>query len=672
MANEVIIMVRSKVDVKPGMQAAKREIETYADQSGDAYNQRFNRKLQNLGNIIAAPLQRVGRDIGDKLGTEAGEQFVRDMTKVMDTVDERTSAVTSRTGQKIGENIGNKAGEEAVKIIAVDIGKGGAKITTASEKTGTEIGQEMGSRAGDKLTEKIRTSVMHVPAETSGQSRVAGDRIGETMGEGIREKITRKIREALAHRFTAHVDADVDTNAKSVASTKAKNTDTLETGLSGRAEKIGKDIGDKITTGVGGSLQTFFSGDIISLIVKSFAIGALVTALTPILGGAVITAFGLALGGGVLALGIIAAFRDPRIKGAANDLKKDVTSLFEKFGMPFRSPMADFLEKFDRFLNSSQVKGAAKTLGEIFAPVSAALGTGVISMLQELIPGFVDLAKAAAPMFETLAKHLPQIGDALSKMFSSFADQGDDANLFFNDLLTVIEKVLIFTGQLIASWASAYSVLRRLVVNGAMLFPDLAHAVWGFVKNGKRYFLEFALFALDQLGRLLIGAAAALGWIPGIGPKLHAAAEKFNAFRKTVNNELNKIKDKTVTIKIRQIFTTVGTILQQIAGKLAGKAAGGIVGSVGHAAEGGIRNGLTLVGENGPELADLAPGTRVHSNGDSRRMLSQGAGEQTSKPLVLDRSMDQTLLGVLIKILRMAIAAQGGDVQLVLGKNNGR
>jgi TP901 family phage tail tape measure protein len=49
------------------------------------------------------------------------------------------------------------------------------------------------------------------------------------------------------------------------------------------------------------------------------------------------------------------------------------------------------------------------------------------------------------------------------------------------------------------------------------------------------------------------------------------------------------------------------------------KATGGIVGA---AASGGIRSGLTLVGEQGPELAELPVGTRVLSNPDSMRRLA--------------------------------------------------
>ncbi|WP_225811341.1 phage tail protein [Streptomyces spinosus] len=56
-------------------------------------------------------------------------------------------------------------------------------------------------------------------------------------------------------------------------------------------------------------------------------------------------------------------------------------------------------------------------------------------------------------------------------------------------------------------------------------------------------------------------------------------------------------------------------------GKGGKKAAGGIVGA---AASGGLRSGLTLVGEQGPELAELPMGSRVWSNPDTRRKLGAG------------------------------------------------
>jgi hypothetical protein len=63
---------------------------------------------------------------------------------------------------------------------------------------------------------------------------------------------------------------------------------------------------------------------------------------------------------------------------------------------------------------------------------------------------------------------------------------------------------------------------------------------------------------------------------------------------------------------------------------------GGIKG----AADGGVKDGLTWVGEAGPELVDLSPGSRVLTTGDSMRMASGGGdgggGHWVTVPLVID------------------------------------
>lgn len=48
--------------------------------------------------------------------------------------------------------------------------------------------------------------------------------------------------------------------------------------------------------------------------------------------------------------------------------------------------------------------------------------------------------------------------------------------------------------------------------------------------------------------KIVQGAAFAFGWIPGIGPKLRTAADKFRTFRQNVNDALSGIKDKNVTV----------------------------------------------------------------------------------------------------------------------------
>lgn len=55
---------------------------------------------------------------------------------------------------------------------------------------------------------------------------------------------------------------------------------------------------------------------------------------------------------------------------------------------------------------------------------------------------------------------------------------------------------------------------------------------------------------LGMVGAIIHGAANAFGWIPGIGPKLREAANKFDQFKARVNNSLNGIHDRHVVVGV--------------------------------------------------------------------------------------------------------------------------
>lgn len=49
---------------------------------------------------------------------------------------------------------------------------------------------------------------------------------------------------------------------------------------------------------------------------------------------------------------------------------------------------------------------------------------------------------------------------------------------------------------------------------------------------------------MTAVGTILNGAAAAFGWVPGVGPKLRAAADKFNGFKNDVNHAFDAARGK--------------------------------------------------------------------------------------------------------------------------------
>ncbi|MEU3982525.1 hypothetical protein AB0F77_20925 [Streptomyces sp. NPDC026672] len=119
--------------------------------------------------------------------------------------------------------------------------------------------------------------------------------------------------------------------------------------------------------------------------------------------------------------------------------------------------------------------------------------------------------------------------------------------------------------------------------------------------------------------------------------------------------------------------------------------AGGIVGA---AASGGLRSGLTMVGERGFELLDLPAGSRVWSNPDSRRKVaaaqapwasmltaprrapvpaSAGGSEQRVAVVLEVHAGDGSrYTEFLVREIRRAVTASGGDVQSALGQGKYR
>ncbi|MCX4780122.1 hypothetical protein [Streptomyces sp. NBC_01264] len=135
------------------------------------------------------------------------------------------------------------------------------------------------------------------------------------------------------------------------------------------------------------------------------------------------------------------------------------------------------------------------------------------------------------------------------------------------------------------------------------------------------------------------------------------------AKKKQAQAALDSLDSKTVYIRtIYQNFTS-----NHPGGQA--QAHGGIIGAAG----GGPRSRMTLVGEQGPELVDLAPGSRVRSNPDSKRIAAgMAGGGGGGGPILVQVMLDgRQLAQVLVDPLQYEIGTRGGNVQSVLGKGTG-
>lgn len=110
--------------------------------------------------------------------------------------------------------------------------------------------------------------------------------------------------------------------------------------------------------------------------------------------------------------------------------------------------------------------------------------------------------------------------------------------------------------------------------------------------------------------------------------------------------DIARINGKIVTVHYR----SDGTVAIGSGGAVA-RATGGIIGAQG----GGPRSGLTLVGEHGRELIRAAPGSQVHSNPDTERILAgaQGGRQQEMRVTLDVTGADREFVAFLQKILRV-------------------
>lgn len=529
-------------------------------------------------------------------------------------------------------------------------------------KDARDLGDNMAVDVTAKFTERLNREA----ANTGGNIARAGDAIGDTIGARVAQRVAERVSVDVNNRLRDSAGSSTSDRGRTTINNNTTNRDrtTINNGggsggndrdrvhvsvdvdkknILQRVGDLGQGIAEKIRGGLSQGFASFFSGDLVSIVVKALGGGALAVALAGPLGAAISSSILVALGGGAIGIGIAAAIKSsPTIKDAITSLKKDAAGAFSGFGDYFKGPVADFLSMAGGLLDD--LRPSIDSLGKVLAPVADSLAHGVIGFLQNALPGIERAMEASEPLIKTLADNLPGIGDAMGRFFDHISKGAPSANEFFNDLLNILPYVIRTIGILIEAFTNLYGMFRYTFF--AML--DIA-ATWAV--------------------GITSAARIAFGWVPGLGPKLDTAAHKAAEFKEKVNEQLHGINDVDVAVRIRTFglntaLAVLDTTRQLRAIGAIGHAAGGITG----AAAGGIRNGLTWVGEHGPELVNVPAGSRVHSNPDSMRMAGQGGGGMGA--MVVQLVMDGRILAErLIDPQREIVDRRfGGNVQNAYGR----
>tara|TARA_R100000781_G_scaffold76230_2_gene47385 strand:- start:9337 stop:11529 length:2193 start_codon:yes stop_codon:yes gene_type:complete len=251
------------------------------------------------------------------------------------------------------------------------------------------------------------------------------------------------------------------------------------------------------------------------------------------------------------------------------------------------------------------------------------------------------------------AKPLLKMRESIQENGGFFAAMGEWAAKggtklveFTGKLLSFVKKTFIYFGVLLITFFLLYRLFKnqefkeRLdkIKEGAerffysVLLPLLT-MVWGGLEKIYDGFKQGELWmVLEGLGQILIGLISISFAILGkalhiLGQVIWAAVQTYiEWFWENIRSNTSKAIASVLYIAAGIAFIiaffvgfpaiVVGAILLGLAyliDKFSPFASGGVVGS-----------GMQLVGEKGPELVKLPSGSRVHSNVDSRKMLSGG------------------------------------------------
>jgi hypothetical protein len=120
-----------------------------------------------------------------------------------------------------------------------------------------------------------------------------------------------------------------------------------------------------------------------------------------------------------------------------------------------------------------------------------------------------------------------------------------------NPIGLVITAIALLAAGLVLAYKKSETF--RKIVDGAFdAVVASGKAMWSLLRPIFAFLVRTWLQVAEGIVR---GASIAFGWVPGVGPKLRAAAKRFSEFKDSVNRALNNIHDEPVNVRFKGTFT---------------------------------------------------------------------------------------------------------------------
>ncbi len=269
---------------------------------------------------------------------------------------------------------------------------------------------------------------------------------------------------------------------------------------------------------------------------------------------------------------------------------------------------------------------------------------------------------------------------------------------FEEELAPVLEKFANETLQKIIDGfdglITKYNENREGIQEMRQLFLDLMPVISFFSSSAVEELTGFAgqiMTVVGWVGRLvgvikkiplkwitkyLFSPGAAISWILRVTgltrriPRAWRTVYRFLGSIGPIRNVINWIAriPRNVSTTFTSVTRNITESIIRAANPFA-RASGGLIGAQGMQTGGLVGSRAVLVGEHGPEFAELPFGSRVAPAGQTRAALAGGGGGGSGdRPLILKIHIGgRELAEVLVDPMRKEIRTRGGDVQAVLG-----
>ena len=305
-------------------------------------------------------------------------------------------------------------------------------------------------------------------------------------------------------------------------------------------------------------------------------------------------------------------------KNIPNMIGKGFMLSFKGLGLIFQGIGFTLLHPFLAIKNILKVgmKGITAFIKLIKTPIMRALIIGmfyltmivlVVSLITKVVwPALKGAFETFMEFSGILISGFMSIWDGVREVFTSLIE-GDLLGVM-NGLLEIAwGLVKVVFGLLVAVLAGIIS----FVVNFALVIYNKT------IEFGKKLIANPVKTIKDNIGKIALVALALLGFFFGLPVMLAGIA-------------------------IFALFAIGRWIYNKIAGLFD------------YFAEGGVSSGgMAVVGEKGPELVNLPRGSRVHSNKESRKMVSSGGGNTINVTVNATSTNDAELRKIAQKVAQM-------------------